>query len=256
MKNVFLFLMPILFVACSSHEYEKQKGITLVQTVEKDHTNDLANNQQFKDLITRPGDALLTWHKEHQLVSIFKLNYSPKSEEYFTGSNAFRYRYYYNDEGESFRSNYLPGIAATYGYNMLNAAHYNRKLNSRNTLFEKPVLINNLYYPGTSPDSIDMKPVIRNYYMASVYDEDTNNDSLINHKDLRRFYWFDINGENKTPLVPLDYSVMGSDYDNQNDHLHVRARLDQNKNGLSDVDEAIHIFWIDLKDPKPGVRLY
>ncbi|MGB1038902.1 MAG: hypothetical protein ACPGYY_09670, partial [Bacteroidia bacterium] len=87
MKNVFLFLMPILFVACSSHEYEKQKGITLVQTVEKDHTNDLANNQQFKDLITRPGDALLTWHKEHQLVSIFKLNYSPKSEEYFTGSN-------------------------------------------------------------------------------------------------------------------------------------------------------------------------
>jgi hypothetical protein len=135
-------------------------------------------------------------------------------------------------------------------------AHYNHSTNIRNEFFDKPVLVNNMYYPSTTPDSINKIPVIRNYYMASVYDLDTNGDSLINHKDLRRFYRFDIEGENKMPLVPSNYSVLGSEYDNQNDHLHVRAKLDKNRNGKMDEDEAIHIFWIDLKKPEAGVRLY
>jgi hypothetical protein len=247
----------IAFTACNnSHNYNEQKGISLDQTTENEETEDLENNQQFKDLVTRPGKALLTWYPDHQLVSIFKLNYSPKSKEYFTGSNDFRYRYYYDDEGYSRNGNYLPGLEVTYGYNILNVAHYNRTTNSRNEFFDKPVLLNNIYYPTTSRDSIEQQPVIRDYYMASVYDEDTNGDSLINHKDLRRFYHFDINAENKTSLIPSNYSVLGSEYDNQNDHLHVRAKLDKNKNGQMDEDEAIHIFWIDLKKPEAGVRLY
>lgn len=72
------FLFIILLAACNSHEYEKQKGISLDQTTENEETDDLENNQQFKDLVTRPGKALLTWHKEHQLISIFKLNYTQK----------------------------------------------------------------------------------------------------------------------------------------------------------------------------------
>ena len=104
------FLFIILLAACNSHEYEKQKGISLDQTTENEETDDLENNQQFKDLVTRPGKALLTWHKEHQLISIFKLNYSPKAEEHFTGSNDYRYRYYYTEERGSYQSNYLPGL--------------------------------------------------------------------------------------------------------------------------------------------------
>ena len=93
MKNILLLAAAsvLLFTACNSHEFEKQKGISLDQTVQNTTTNDLENNQAFKDLITRPGEALLTRYSDHQLVTIFKLNYSPKSEEYFTGSNAYRY---------------------------------------------------------------------------------------------------------------------------------------------------------------------
>ncbi|MGK0369746.1 MAG: hypothetical protein ACJAYZ_001622 [Bacteroidia bacterium] len=257
--KISIFSICILLVsiaACNTHEYKEQKGISVDQTTENEETDDLENNQQFKDLVTRPGKALLTWHKEHQLVSIFKLNYSPKADEYFTGSNDYRYRYYYTEERGSYQSNYLPGLEVTYGYNILNVAHYNRSTNTRNEFFDKPVLVNNIYYPSTTRDSINKIPVIRDYYMASVYDEDTNGDSLINHKDLRRFYRFDMEGENKTLLVPSNYSVLGSEYDDQNDHLHVRAKLDKNGNGLMDEKEAIHIFWIDLKKPEPGVRLY
>lgn len=255
--NVYVFLLCIgTLSACTSHEYQKQKGLSLDQTTENEKNQDLENNQQFKDLVTRPGKALLTWYPNHQLVSIFKLNYSPKAEEYFTGSNDFRFRYYYDNEHGSYSGRYLPGLSVTYGYNILNVAHYNRTTNTRNEFFDKPVLVNNIYYPTTSRDSINDKPIIRDYYMASVYDEDTNNDSLINPKDLRRFYLFDLEGENKTALIPSQYSVIGSDYDYQNDHLHVHAKLDKNKNGRMDEDEAIHLFWIDLKKPEAGVRLY
>lgn len=144
----------------------------------------------------------------------------------------------------------------TYGYNILNVAHYNRATNTRNNLFDKPVLVNNIYYPSTEPDSINEKPVIRDYYLISVYDEDTNGDGLINNKDLRRFYHFDLDGKNKTTLIPSNYSVLGSQYDNQNDQLFIRAKLDKNDNGMLEIDEATHLFWIDLKNSKPGVRMY
>jgi hypothetical protein len=38
--------------------------------------------------------------------------------------------------------------------------------------------------------------------------------------------------------------------------LQVRAKLDKNSNGMIDEKEAIHIFWIDLKKPEPGVIFY
>ncbi|PCJ64927.1 MAG: hypothetical protein COA58_11690 [Bacteroidetes bacterium] len=249
-------LLILGLAACSSHEYEKQKGISLEQTNENVNSNELENNQQFKDLQTRPGKVLYTGHKEHRLVSIFKLNYSPKTKKYFTGSNAYHTIYSYNEYTGNHYTNFMPGLEATYGYNMLNISHYNRDSNENNLFFEKPVLINNLYYPSESQDSLNNQPITRDYYLVSVYDEDSNNDSLINHKDLRRLYHFDIDGKNKSLLIPKKYSVMGSQYDTNNDHMLIRARLDKNENGSIDENDAIHIFWIDLKKPKEGVRLY
>ncbi|MDB4160789.1 hypothetical protein N9772_00295 [Bacteroidia bacterium] len=59
---------------------------------------------------------------------------------------------------------------------------------------------------------------------------------MINHKDLRRFYHFDLEGTDIASLIPKDYGVLSSEYDYQNDHLHVRAKLDKNKNGRMDED--------------------
>lgn len=86
--------------------------------------------------------------------------------------------------------------------------------------------------------------------MVSVYDEDSNKDGFISVKDLRRFYYFDINGKNKKALIPKNYSVMSSEYDSANDYMYVFAKADTNKNGQMENNEPIDIFWIDLKNPE------
>ena len=92
--------------------------------------------------------------------------------------------------------------------------------------------------------------------MVSVYDEDTNNDGFINVKDLRRFYYFDIEGKNKKLLVPKNYSVTNSEYDPENDFMYVFAQIDENRNGSRDDGELISVFWIDLKSPHKNGILY
>ncbi len=59
--------------------------------------------------------------------------------------------------------------------------------------------------------------------MVSVYDDDSNKDGFINVKDLRKFYYFDIEGKNKKNLIPANYSVMSSEYDSANDFMYVFA---------------------------------
>ena len=144
----------------------------------------------------------------------------------------------------------MPGFAAVYGYNFINVSHYNNVTNTQNELFDKPVLIKTLYYPAFSNDTLNFQPVKREYYMVSVYNEDTNQDGYINVKDLRRFYLFDINGELKKELVPLNYSIMSSEYDQENDFMYIFAKLDQNENGQMEENEPTHIFWVSLKDPE------
>jgi hypothetical protein len=169
------------------------------------------------------------------------------------------YSYYtderFEDEGDKV-SHFMPGIDILYGYNLLNVAHYDMKAEKLNFLFENPVLIKSLYYPSYEQDSLDQKPVNRDYYFVSVYDEDTNKDTLLNKKDLRRFYHFNASAKIKTQIIPPDYSVIRSQYDPRNDVMYIYARYDSDKNGSGDNKEPIHIFWISLKNPGPAKRLY
>lgn len=92
--------------------------------------------------------------------------------------------------------------------------------------------------------------------MISCYDEDTNKDGKINMKDLRRFYYFDMELKEKRLLIPTEYSVTGSDYDSANDFMLVYAKLDANKNGIIDKNEETHVFWIDLNSPEQTGKQY
>lgn len=92
--------------------------------------------------------------------------------------------------------------------------------------------------------------------MVSVYDEDTNKDGYINVRDLRRLYYFDITGNNKRALIPVNYSVYKSEYDPANDFMYIFAQLDKNENGKIDEGEDHHIYWIDLKNPERTGRQY
>ena len=181
-----------------------------------------------------------------------------KDSTTFIGSNDFHYNYDNIGEtnGNQWHNNYLPGLEAAYGYNLVNVSHFDIETEKQKFFFEKPVLIGTLYYPAFSKDTLNYKPVSRNYFLISVYDEDTNKVGFINTNDLRRFYSFDINADNKKPIVPTNYSVYKSEYDPANDFVYVFAKLDQNNNGQIDELEPINIFWVDLRNPDITGRQY
>ena len=123
-------------------------------------------------------------------------------------------------------------------------------------LFEQPVRIKNFYYPSPLTDVLANKPITRQYYMVSCYDEDTNKDGYINRDDLRRFYLFSLDGKKIRALIEKNYGVVGSDYDYVNDLLFVYAYLDSNNNGEIDAKDPKHIFRIDLKKPETTSVVY
>jgi len=257
MKEIIFILILTQFTLSCSHNKLDKKGFSV--------SNEETENQIIKEGIendtiafrTRPRNVLLTKSSTHRLSPIYKINLNRKTKKYFTGSNFFHMSYRDMDNnGNNWNGNFMPGFDAVYGYNMVNVSHYNTTTNRRNNFFEKPVLIKTLYYPAYSKDTLNYKPISRDYYMVSVYDEDTNKDSFINVKDLRRYYFFDIDGNNQKALIPKGYSVMNSEFDNENDYMYIFAREDKNDNGMMDEKEAIHIFWIDLNNPNNNGRLY
>ena len=247
-----------LMASCSKGKLE-QKGFQVSaasENSETDQSNGLhSDSLKFE---TRPSSVLLTGVPNVRITTIYKVNFNKKEKTTFIGSNRFHYNYQYDDSeaGNNWNNNLMPGIKAVYGYNMVNISHYDIEKNKQKYFFEKPVLVWTLYYPAFSNDTLNHKPVRRNYFIVSVYDEDTNKDGFINLADLRRIYLFDINGEKQKALVPENYSVFKSEYDPDNDFMYVFAQLDANGNGKRDEGEPIHIFWIDLKEPNKTGKLY
>ena len=247
-----------ILVGCTGNKLQ-EKGFSVNQETESEGDNKIDGlAQDSLQLETRPGSVLLTGIPEHRLTPVYKVNYNKKTETPFIGSNYFHSNYteYGNSNGNRWHYNFMPGLEAVYGYNMVNVSHYNIKTQTRKDFFASPVLIKTLYYPSFTSDTLNFMPVLRDYYMISVYDEDTNEDGFVNVKDLRRFYFFDIEAENMRPLVPKNYSVLSSEYDSANDFMYVFAKLDQNENGKRDEGEETHIFWVDLKSPQNKGRQY
>ncbi|MBI1268120.1 MAG: hypothetical protein GC193_11900 [Cryomorphaceae bacterium] len=257
MKHIQFALFLSLFtslISCKQEQLEN-KGFQVSPTTEDtEQENDNGLNGDSLKFDTQPSEVLLTGIARVRLASIYKVNVKKSDGQTFIGSN--NYHYAYNDVGDyeidDWNYHLIPGMEAVYGYNFVNVAHFNFADGQQKHFFEEPVLIRTLYYPSFQLDSLAGAPVVRNYFMVSVYDQDTNNDHFINLRDLRRFYLIDSNGENKTAIVPEDYSIFKSEYDPQNDKLFVFARHDSNSNGQIDISEPISIFWVDLKDP--GLR--
>lgn len=264
----------VLLVACwGCNRKEQQKGITIEQMSQPGGVGDSsAAALNLSKVMTRPSTVLLTAHAEHRLVTVYQLMQESKRDGGYLGTNRFyrssevdyNYEDDYPDDDEGHQSprlnawhgHYMPGIEALYGVNLLNISHYNMKTKERKDLFEHPIWVNNLYYPAFEKDTLNGRPVLRDYYMVSAYDEDTNKDSLVNYRDLRRLYLFDLDGKKRTQLIPPTYSVISSEFDAANDVMFVFASLDTNANGKRDTEEPVHVFWFSLKSPAPGERLY
>lgn len=209
----------------------------------------IKGNASFKEIITQPNAVVLTGTPDYRLVSIYKINESPTSNT--------QSEYYSDDEDQNEKQkHFMPGIDILYGYYLLNIGHYGMKTGKLSYLFDHPVLVKTLYYPSFEQDSLGKKPISRDYYMVSVFDEDSNKDGFINNKDLRRLYYVNRDNTTKIQLIPSDYSVIRSQYDSQNDAMYVFASKDENKDGSRNKKEPIHVFWIDLKSPVAAKPLY
>jgi hypothetical protein len=244
--------------SCSNNSEKKSEEEISVEapasgTEAADSANSVFGNMTMKQISTFPNRIILTGLKEHRFLSVYKTR-NPKAALDHSSSSGF---YYDNEETEDESTqHFMPGIDILFGYNLFNISHYDLKNDKRNYLFNHPVLIKTFYYPSYVQDSLDKKPINRNFYLVSVYDEDTNKDTLINRHDLRRFYVFDSTTSSRTLLVPSDYSVLRSQYESQNDIMYVFARHDLNKNGTQDIGEPVNVFWFSLKAPAPAKMLY
>ena len=253
MKKTIFILISIILISCTEkNEKFKDKGFQ-VDEIESENAEVNSENAIKNDSLnfkSKSVDVLLTGNKNIRFSPIYKVNYSEKEKKFFTGSNDFHYGY--NDDNPKDGNNWnslIPGFEALFGYNLVNIFHFNHTENRGKKLFKKPVLIKTCYYPSFKVDTLNFKTIQRNFYMISAYDEDTNKDKYINNKDLRRFYLFDINGENLGEIVPKNYSVIGAMYDSGNDYLYIDAKLDSNNDGKISEHEPVSIFYLDLKNP-------
>ncbi len=262
MKHIqaIITLTLIFFMTGCSDEKIAEKGFQVGPISDQSEiaqTN--AFNYDTTKFETRPVGVLLTGVPNVRLTTIYKVNVNRKDSTKFTGSDNTHYRYEEedtDDKANNWNDHLMPGLESVYGYNMVNVSHYDIKENVQKNFFENPVLIKTLYYPSFSKDTLNNVPVHRDYFIVSVYNDDTNKDGFINLKDLRRFYLFNIHGEKIKPLIPENYSVFKSKYDPENDFMFVFAHLDSNNDGRHSEEDPIHIFWIDLKDPTRSGRQY
>lgn len=264
-RNIILLALGILIIAlffswksCTKNQIE-DKGFAVNNSQTSERNQDEIVEGLSKDSIkfeTRPSNVLLTGISNIRLTSLYKVNLNKRDGTTFIGSN----NYLYNDtelgQGNNWNGNLIPGLEGVYGYNFVNVSHYDIQNYKKKEFFEKPVLIKTLYFPSFSKDTLNYRAVKRNYFLVSVYNDDTNKDGFINQKDLRRFYLFDSNGDRQKELVPPNYSVFKSEYDFDNDFMFVFAQLDKNNNGQIDDNEPVNIFWVDLKDPNKTGRQY
>lgn len=260
MKNLNLNWVKILIAtlslaACRSSQKDiKEEQISVPQIQSQKSADSILQAKKLDSLANTlvPTSVIITGLPNYRLVSIYKPVVNKQNK-----TVTFDYSRSYEGNSEYWgETHFMPGIDILYGYNLVNIGHYDIKNEKTTTLFDKPVLIKTLYYPSAYPDSIDKKPVQRNYFLVSVYDEDTNHDSVLNKKDLRHFYYIDESNSQKIALIPQDYSVVRSQYDANNDFMYIYTRKDDNKNGTIEGNDARKIFWISLKAPAEAKVLY
>lgn len=250
-------------VSCGGgHEDKKMEQLTYgeQQTITDSLGNSLKGGQSFSQLVTSPNSVLATGLDRYRLVPIYKIR--AKGDRNIDLWEDTTYRRPITDENGSripseeddFRY-FMPGLDMIYGYNLVNLGHYDMETGKLSYFFNKPALIRAVYFPGVKKDSLKKAPISRNFFLVSAYDEDTNRDSLINKKDLRKIYHIDEANSRKTELLPKGYSSIRSTYDYRNDVMYIYARYDANKNGRQERKEPVSIFFIKLANPSVAKRM-
>jgi hypothetical protein len=252
MKYSFCLIVVYSFIllSCSEKAHKKDQSISLSEidsTYSVDTATGLSSSNSFSQVNTTPNSIILTGLNNVRLFSVYKIPGGlDKNILYDEGTSYFKEEYGENEHEYKY---FMPGIDIVHGYNLVNIGHYRVDSGTLSYFFETPVLIKTLYFPGVKKDSVGKQEANRNFFLVSVYNSDTNKDSLITNKDLRRFFFIDALNKNKISLLPENYSAIRSSYDYRNDIMFIHARHDQNKNGIPEASEPVSIFRLDLKNP-------
>lgn len=257
-----LFVLLIVCLACS----RDKKSVPLTERVERLATRDPQKPEvpphgfpvDSVNMLTKPRGVLLTTDPALRLNPVYRVRYRGRKKQPFVGSNRYHrgYSRYAERKGNNWNNHFMPGFSALYGDGMVNVVLYDHEREQEKQFFDRPVVVNTVYYPAFDQDTLNGRPLQRDYYMVSAYDADTDGDGYISRWDLRRLYLFDRNGERIAQLVPPEFAVLSSQYDPANDYMYVFARRDENENGRSEYEESSHVFWIDLVRPERRGRLY
>lgn len=254
-SNPFFLFIIIAISSILVSSCQKKKGKVEQLTFSEFESSDgfdsikysITKNSTFQKLNSSFNSVVITGMHDVRLLTFYKIKPKTDRNINFNYSSSYEYEYYQDEIGK-YRY-FIPGMDIINGYNLINIGHYNIENEKLSYFFNKPVLIKTLYFPGEKPDSLGGIEVKRDFFFVSVYDDDTNNDSLINNKDLRRFYHIDKFNTHKTKLLPDNYSAVRSTYDYQNDIFYIYARHDSNKNGRPESFENMAIFWLKLTEP-------
>lgn len=129
-SNSLAYLLLIsLFISCSEDKLDA-KGFTVEPSEEslEGATVDGIEGNALK-METKVSNVLLTGHSQYRLSTKYKVNYAKKNKSFsgdemtrFIGSNHYYADYMGvgSDEGNNWNYNFMPGIEAVYGYNLLN----------------------------------------------------------------------------------------------------------------------------------------
>ena len=261
LAGLFCFLLFVSMTACSSRDLgEKGSGSGNISYSFSKEEVPPGLKADSLDFPTRPREVLLTTYPEHRLIPVYELQFRERRGKVYTFTGIGSYYADFQEDAASYNNNWLehimPGFRGYHGNGLVNVSHFNTKTQERRRIFPEPVMIQTLYFPAIEPDTLNGSPVQRSFYMISCYDQDTNGDGYINWWDLRRLKWFDLDGEFKSDLIPETHNVLSSNYDPGKDYFYVYARADKNRNGKSELEEPIDIFWIDLEDPSQRGLMY
>ncbi|MGX7668604.1 hypothetical protein [Flavobacterium pedocola] len=253
-KLLFVITLTVALFSCENKMDKKPEQLTYDEFDSSTaiDTSGLHGNSTFSQINNSTTSVLPTGIDKVKLIPVYKIR--RESDKNINYDQESSYLMEPEVDGVDFHY-FMPGMDLLSGYNLINIAHYNLETEKITYFFSKPALIRNLYYPGDKQDSLNKLPIKRNYFLVSAYDEDTNKDSLINKKDLRKIYYIDEQNSRKIALLPRTHSAIRSSYDSKSDIMYIYARKDNNKNGKSEKEEPVNIFWINMQNPTVAKKM-
>ena len=105
LKYVVVSLVVFLF-SCSKNTFEEYNGVNLKTPV----TTKKIETQ--KSVISKPGRVHKTYHKNHRIIPVFRIDIDERGNEEYSGSSYFHTSWHSDDSINAWHNHFMPGLSA------------------------------------------------------------------------------------------------------------------------------------------------